>query len=49
MFTAPELEKTERAISMSEISFCLGKTCDNIAPGSTGFTGAFYKNLLEET
>ena len=28
---------------MAEIEFCLKKTKNNIAPGSSGFTGAFYK------
>ena len=38
-----ELELTEKEISMNELENCLKKTKNNIAPGSSGFTGAFYK------
>ena len=38
-----ELELTEREITMNELEHCLKKTKNNIAPGSSGFTGAFYK------
>merc|ERR1712239_63499 len=41
--TPDELAQTEKEISMYEIETCLKKTKNNIAPGSSGFTGAFYK------
>merc|ERR1712082_477536 len=28
---------------MEELATCLAKTRNNVAPGSSGFTGAFYK------
>ena len=36
-----KLEQTE--IEMTEIKFCLEKNKNNIAPSSSGFSGAFYK------
>ena len=36
-----EIEQTESNITMSEIEFCLQKIRNNIAPSSSGFTGAF--------
>ena len=43
--TNPELElrNTEAKITMEELSACLAKTRNNVAPGSSGFMGAFYK------
>ncbi len=41
--TPEELVETEKQITMNDIEFCLKKTKNNIAPGSLGFTGAFYK------
>ena len=43
-----ELENTEKDITMAEIEFCLQKTRNNIAPGSSGFSGAFYKAFWPE-
>ena len=37
-----ELQNTEKEVTMQELEFCLSKTKNNIAPGSSGFTGAFY-------
>ncbi len=41
--TEIELKNTEAKITMEELSTCLAKTRNNVAPGSSGFTGAFYK------
>ncbi len=41
--TELELKNTEAKITMEELSACLAKTRNNVAPGSSGFTGAFYK------
>ncbi len=38
-----ELTETKKQMTMNEIEFCLKKTKNNIAPGSSGFTGAFCK------
>ena len=40
--------KTLREITMAEIEFVLQKTRNNIAPGSSGFSGAFYKAFWPE-
>ena len=41
--TQMEKEKLDSDIKMEEVSKCLMKTRNNVAPGSGGFTGAFYK------
>ncbi len=41
--TEIELKKTEAKITMEELTACLAKTRNNVAPGSSGFSGAFYK------
>ena len=43
-----ELEQTEKEISMAEIEFSLQKNKNNIAPSSSGFSGAFYKAFWPE-
>ena len=43
-----ELEQTEKEISMAEIEFSLQKTKNNIAPSSSGFSGAFSKAFWPE-
>ena len=41
--TEIKLKKTEAKITMEELTTCLAKTRNNVAPGSSGFSGAFYK------
>ena len=41
--TQIEKEKLDFYIEMEEVSKCLMKTRNNVAPGYGGFTGAFYK------
>ena len=43
-----ELDQTEKEIPMAEIVFSLQKNKNNIAPGSLGFSGAFYKAFWPE-
>ena len=40
--TSEEIKKLEREITQNEVSQCLKGTRNNVAPGSSGFTGSFY-------